>query len=336
VQQTVALPVTEASQVGDARRAAAVLAEGLGLPEAEVGKLALVVTEAASNLAKHARDGLLLLRPLEGPPGVEVLALDRGPGMSDVGRCLRDGYSTAGSPGTGLGAIARLTALLEIHSTPAGTALLGQLRAGPAPPVRPSARLEVGAVSVPYPGETVCGDGWAVEQSAGRDLVLVVDGLGHGSEAAAAAREAVRVFRKKAGLPPAELVRALHTALRSTRGAAAAVADLDLAGQTLRYAGVGNIAGVVLAGGTSHSLVSHNGTLGHALYKAQKFTYAFPNGATLVMHSDGLTSRWGLDAYPGLGLRHPGLIAGTLYRDFRRGRDDVTVLAVRAAGGAGG
>jgi anti-sigma regulatory factor (Ser/Thr protein kinase) len=336
VQQTVALPVTEASQVGDARRAAAALAEELGLPETEAGRVALVVTEAASNLVKHARDGLLLLRALEGPPGVEVLALDRGPGMADVGRCLRDGYSTAGSPGTGLGAIARLAGVFDIHSTPAGTSLLSQFRAAPPAPAGPSAGLQIGVVSVPYPGEAVSGDGWAVARAGGRDQVLVVDGLGHGVEAAAAAREAVRAFRQNVGLAPAEVVRALHGALQPTRGAAAAVADLDLPGETLRYAGVGNIGGAVLADGTSRSLVSHNGTLGHALYKAREFSYPFPKGATLVMHSDGLATRWGLDAYPGLALRHPGLIAATLFRDFRRGRDDVTVLAARAAGGGAG
>jgi hypothetical protein len=104
---------------------------------------------------------------------------------------------------------------------------------------------------------------------------------------------------------------------------------VDLEGEILRYAGVGNIAAVVVSAGGTRSLVSHNGTLGHKLNKTKEFDYPFPRGALLVMHSDGLLSRWGLDGYPGLAAKDPGLVAGVLYRDFQRGRDDVTVLAAR-------
>ena len=123
----------------------------------------------------------------------------------------------------------------------------------------------------------------------------------------------------------------MHAALRSTRGAAVAAVEIDIDGGTLRYAGVGNIAGAVLANGASRSMVSHNGTVGHEARHFQEFSCPFPPGAVLVMHSDGLASRWNLDPYPGLIARDPALIAGVLYRDFQRGRDDVTVLAVRAA-----
>jgi anti-sigma regulatory factor (Ser/Thr protein kinase) len=327
--------VTEASQVGEARRAAAALTARLGFGETEAGKVAIVVTEAAGNLVKHARGGEILLRSLErdGVAGLEILALDRGPGMTDVGRCFRDGFSTAGTPGTGLGAIRRLSSFADIHSTlPTGTALLARLWSGPAP--GPPAGLRVGAVTVPVAGEEVCGDAWAVEQDAGRTVLLVVDGLGHGPCAADAARDAVRVFRENASLAPAEILRAIHLALRSTRGAAVAVAAVDLTEETVHYAGVGNIAGTILSGGAMRSLVSHNGTVGHEARKFQEFAYPFPADATLVMHSDGLASRWGLEPYPGLALRDPALIAGVLYRDFRRGRDDVTVLAAsRPIGG---
>jgi anti-sigma regulatory factor (Ser/Thr protein kinase) len=329
-----AVPVTELSQVGEARRVAIALAAWQGFGETEAGQVALVVTEAATNLVKHARDGVILLRCVHerGTAGLEVLALDRGPGMADVGHCLRDGFSTAGTPGTGLGAIARLSGCADIHSVPGqGTALLVRLWAGPPP--GPPEGLRVGAVSVPVAGEEVCGDAWAVEQADGRAVLLVADGLGHGPDAAAAAREAVRVFRDSAGLGPADILQAIHPALRSTRGAAVAVAEVRLREGAVRYAGVGNITGTVLSAGGDRSLVSHNGTLGHAARRFQEFAYPFPQGATLVMHSDGLSSRWDLDAYPGLHARDPALIAGVLYRDFRRGRDDATVLAASRAGG---
>ena len=121
----VALSVTDASQVGEARRAAAACAKRLGLSATDASNFSIVVTEAASNLHKHARDGSLLIGA--GEAGVEMLALDRGPGMADLGQCLRDGFSTAGSPGTGLGAIMRLSTVADMYTSPAGTAVLARL-----------------------------------------------------------------------------------------------------------------------------------------------------------------------------------------------------------------
>jgi hypothetical protein len=187
----------------------------------------------------------------------------------------------------------------------------------------------VGAVSLPKPGEEVCGDGWAAEVNSSRSLVLVVDGLGHGPLAAEATRQAIEVFRANARLSPVELMGLLHDALRSTRGTAAAVAEVRFDDEEVRFVGVGNIAGTVSREGESRSLVSHNGIVGHQLRKVQEFVYPFPPGALLVLHSDGLTPHWRLDRYPGLAERDPAVIAGVLYRDCKRGRDDVTVLVLR-------
>jgi hypothetical protein len=184
-------------------------------------------------------------------------------------------------------------------------------------------------------GEEGCGDAWAVESSPARTAVLVADGLGHGLLAATAASAAVRVFRQTAGSEPAEIIHALHAALRPTRGAAAAVAVIDHPTRTLRFAGVGNISGTILAVGRRQGLVSHSGTLGHEVRKVQPFEYVWPEGAVLVMHSDGLGTQWDAARYPGLLARHPALAAGVLYRDFRRERDDVSVVAVRDASGGG-
>jgi len=161
-----------------------------------------------------------------------------------------------------------------------------------------------------------------------RELYFVADGLGHGIQAAEASREAVRSFRENAQREPIQIVQALHDTLRSTRGAAIAVAMLNRDERVIRYAAVGNIAGSIRVEGTARSLISANGTVGHILHKVQEFVYPFPEGALLILHSDGLATRWDLNAYPGLLNRDPSLIAGILYRDFKRGRDDVTVLAV--------
>jgi anti-sigma regulatory factor (Ser/Thr protein kinase) len=329
LDSSVTVTVAEPSQVGEARRRAVALAESLGFGPTQAGNVAVVVTEAATNLVKHTTGGLLALRAVEGPtPTVEVLALDRGPGMADVQRCLEDGYSTAGSPGNGLGAIRRLAALFDVHSRPGvGSAVLAQLSAGPPGGAE---QVEIGAVCLPFPGEEQCGDAWAISHEPDRCLLLVVDGLGHGPLATTAAREAVRIFEANIDRRPAEILQLAHPALRPTRGAAVAVAEIALDSRQVRFAGVGNIAGrIIQPNGTSRGLVSHNGTLGHQLHSVGEFTYPWPEGAVLVLHSDGLQTQWGLDRYPGLLGQHPGLIAGVLYRDFGRKNDDATVVVAR-------
>ncbi|WP_250847016.1 ATP-binding SpoIIE family protein phosphatase [Aquisphaera insulae] len=330
------LSINEPSMVGESRRTATSLAGRLGFDETGRGRVALVATEAATNLHKHAGGGEILLQGLEDGAvgGVEILALDRGPGMADVARCLGDGYSTAGSSGTGLGAMQRLVPDFDIHSGPGiGSVVLARLWADTDGGRREAPALQYGAVSVPLAGEEVCGDSWAIEHVAGRSLVMVVDGLGHGPQAADAAREAVRVFGLAAAtVGPADYIREAHAALRSTRGAALAVAQIDHERGEVRYAGVGNIAGAVLDANhevrTTH-MVSHNGTVGHTIRKVQEFSYAWSPGSLLVMHSDGLVTHWQLDHRAGLRVKHPGVAAGSLYRDFKRGRDDVTIVVAR-------
>ena len=332
----IALPLTEASQVGDARRSAVALAAAVGLDDRARADVALVVTEAATNLARHARGGELLFRSVHvgGDAGFEMLAVDRGPGMADLARSLVDGQSTAGTPGTGLGAIARRSDTFDVFTAAAGTVLLSRLWPRPAvPPVRAEhGWLDVGVVCLPVRGEAACGDSWHAQAvPGGRTKVLVADGLGHGLLAAEASRLAVRLFRDHLHLDPVPMVRALHAGLRGTRGAAVAVADLPTASAgDVRFAGVGNVVATVSPadGGRTRSLVSHNGTAGVEARRVQEFAVPWLPGDLLLMHSDGLASRWQLSAYLGLRARRPSTIAAVLYRDFRRDRDDVTVLAV--------
>lgn len=327
-----AIAIAEQSQVGEARRRATSLAANLGFNEIERGKVGIVATEVANNLLNHATDGILLLHPLEkqGVAGIEILSLDKGPGMSNLDECLRDGFSTSGTPGNGLGAVYRLSDLCEIYSVPQqGTAILCQLWADALPEIPKSDRIEVGGVCLPKPGETISGDAWTSCSLENRHLLLVADGLGHGPLAAQASLEAVKMLWENAHRSLPEIVETMHAALRSTRGAALAIADINFENQTLRYAGVGNIAGSVFASGRSSSMVSHHGTVGHEVRKIQEFSYPWLGNGLLIMHSDGLGSQWRLDRYPGLVDKHPSLIAGVLYRDFLRGRDDVTIVVAR-------
>ncbi len=323
------LPLDDASQVGAARRTAVEMAAGAGFDAADTGRVALVVTEAASNVVRHGGGGQLLLRRTNGgSPALDVLALDRGAGMANVDRAMEDGRSTAGTPGTGLGALRRLATVFDVYSR-AGGGTAVYARVGAAGAHAPAA--DCGGVSVPMPGEEACGDAWIEERGPQRLTLMVVDGLGHGPLAAAAAAEAVAVFRRLAGWRPAARLEAIHEALRATRGAAVAIAETDEQHGTVRFTGVGNITAAVLADGTLRHLVSHNGIAGHVAPRIVEYVHPWPPEALLVMHSDGLTTLRDLTAYPGLARRHPALIAGVLYRDLRRGRDDATVVVARAA-----
>ena len=319
--------VTDASQVGEVRRTVAALCRGVGLGDTDAGRAGIVATEAAANVLKHGRGGEVVVSPLDGgdAAGVQLLALDRGPGIPDVDAALSDGHSSTGTRGTGLGAMRRQSTLFEVYTLAGhGTAVLSQIRRAVPPPTA----LEVGALSVAKPGETESGDLWSVEPRPGGARIVVVDGLGHGPLARDAALAAIGAIYGR----PTGAARALedaHQAARPTRGAAVAVAELDWSAEEVRFAGFGNIAGVLLGPERTQSMVSMNGTAGQGLLKPREFTYRFTPGTLLVMFSDGLASQWSFDPYPGLALRHPALVAGVLYRDHSRRRDDVTIVAAR-------
>lgn len=291
--------------------------------------MALVATEICTNLLKHAQGGEVFLSPLSdySEPGIEILAIDRGPGMSDVERCLADGYSSATTPGTGLGAIVRLSQEFDIYSErDKGTVVVARIH-------RPgSARTAVGAALKPMTGEDVSGDAWAVRERDGEIAVVVADGLGHGVMAARAAAEAISAFRRGSDFSPAAILQQVHGSLRSTRGAAVAVAYINKLASTVRYAGVGNISGILIGAGRPVMMISHNGTAGYHSPRFQEFSYPLPEHGLLIMHSDGLHTGWNLDQYAGLRRRDPAIIAGVLYRDATRNRDDACVVVVKTGG----
>jgi anti-sigma regulatory factor (Ser/Thr protein kinase) len=321
--------VSEVSQVAEARRLVSGYARSIGFAEVRVAEIAIVVTELATNLLKHAGSGHILAtyRDDDEGAGLELLALDRGSGMTDVGRCMDDGYSTAGSPGNGLGAITRLADDLRIYSRSGlGSAIMVRFQQQAA---RASLRTLLGAAVTPYPGEQISGDNWAFHETSHGRTLLVADGSGHGVEAARAADLAVRSFLDNAEGSCEEIVDRMHRALMPTRGAAVAVARVDEVARTVRYVGVGNICGAVITGEGIRRMVSHNGTAGHVAPRIREFTYDFTSTPLVIMHSDGLTGRWDLASYPGLPSQHPSLIAGVLLRDHRRARDDASVVAMR-------
>ncbi|MET9229978.1 ATP-binding SpoIIE family protein phosphatase [Lentzea sp. NPDC003310] len=327
------LPVEETAQVGRIRRTAAALAERLGFDATRTAEVGLAATEIGTNLHKHARQGVVLIRSVRGErdAAVEVVAVDRGPGIADVPLAWEDGQSTTGTLGVGLGAVARLATSCAMSSRVGlGTVLVARFAPGPAWAPEWGEERAAG-VTRPINGEELCGDAYAVARGTDRMTLMMCDGSGHGPLAAAASDAAVRLFRAQPFLPPDQMVALLHKSLRGTRGGAVAVADIDLVARSVRFCGLGNIAAAVLGEGRKQGMISVPGVAGHQARTIRTFDYALPDGAVVVLHSDGLTERWGLDHGSDLVNDPPVLIAATLIREAGVRNDDACVLVARPA-----
>jgi anti-sigma regulatory factor (Ser/Thr protein kinase) len=323
------LEIDDPSRAAESRRIATKVAEWEKLPAARVADAAIVATELATNLLKHAQRGMLQIAPISalGSPGIEFVAIDRGPGLANVGDYFIDGYSSKGTSGTGLGAIRRLSDEFDIYSQPGkGSVLLARIFAASGD-ARPAFNL--GFTARQSPGESVSGDSWAVRFGQDSLLIMVADGLGHGTLACEASSAAEAAFRASKEEMPVELVQIMHRALRGTRGAAVAVSRIEFREKQVRFAGLGNISGVVVAPAITHSMVSHYGTAGVEARHIRDFVYPWTDDSLIVMHSDGLSAHWNLSTSPGLMQRHPSAISGVLYRDAVRGRDDACVIVGR-------
>ncbi len=324
-------PLDEASRVGEARRHAAELARALDWDEDDAGRLALVVTELGTNLLRHASHGRLLIAARPASADVEVIAIDDGPGIGDLSRAMQDGVSSGGTPGTGLGAVKRLANDFDmVSSVPQGTLCVARVRHGrAAPAAQAQARVQVGAVCVAAPKEQQCGDGWATGVADGRALVLLADGLGHGPEAAHASGAAVQVLAEHPAGDPRELLQRCHVALQTTRGAAVCIAAWDLDAATVQYAGAGNISGRIVSGVFDKSIATQHGTVGAQIRRPELASAAVPEHALLLLHSDGLETRWKPELIRPLLQRDPTLVAAALWRAHTRHRDDVAVIVLR-------
>lgn len=334
-------PIEEVSQIGESRRAIHQICEQVKFDETNCGKIAIVVNELANNLIYHSKEGgFLIVRELDedGAYGLEILSIDRGPGMMNIQKCLQDGYSTRGSAGTGLGAVQRLSTFFDIYSEIGkGTAILFQLKY----PRKNLDSVELnqnqvqvqanfGVVCLPMPGEQVCGDTWAVETFPNATKIMVADGLGHGPEAFKAANICQRIFHDFKKSEFKNIITEMHTSLKSLRGAAVSMAEFNYDQRKISYIGVGNISGIVCSKEKVHRMISHGGTVGYMSPRMQEFVFDLELNSLLILYSDGIHSQLNLKIYPNLLAHHPSLIAGVIYRDFCRKKDDSTVLVIRA------
>ncbi|HEV7923613.1 MAG TPA: ATP-binding protein, partial [Thermoanaerobaculia bacterium] len=288
IRSSALVAVNDASGVADARRHAQSCAEALRMSETAVGKAGLVATELATNLIKHAGGGSIAFASDEEQPHMlSVISMDKGPGIANVTGAMRDGFSTAGSHGNGLGAIQRAACMFDIWTVQGkGTVLTCRIedearRPRSTVPER-APRVEVAGLCVAMPGEEEPGDAWTAMRGGDDQLTIVVaDGLGHGPMAAAAAREAIRSVRTRPGREVSEMMLDAHGALRATRGAAMAVARIHPSRGVVEFVGAGNIVGVVM-GDAVRRTVSYGGIVGHEMRKTQTFSYPWLPTSILI------------------------------------------------------
>jgi anti-sigma regulatory factor (Ser/Thr protein kinase) len=336
--------VEDPSAAAACRAAGVALATRLRFPAARAAELALAVTEAATNLHKHAREGMLMLRisRADGKPGIELVTIDGGPGVAATSAALRDGHSTSGSLGIGLGAIARLADYSDLWSVPGhGTVLAARFWPEPGRTASGTRGITVPYAGLirPMSGETECGDNFGAIGTSrqGQDGLtltgVLCDGLGHGPLAAIAATAAISAVLEDPDREPAALVERAHRQMSRTRGGALGVAQITSgnngSGGSVVFAGLGNITATLLSPGQRKNMLSVPGIAGHQARAIRQFQYDLPAGASAVLHSDGISGRWNAGALAGLSGRDPLVIAAAILAEAGMHRDDAGILVLK-------
>ena len=337
----------EETHIGTARRVVRRCASELGFDERKLAEVDIAVQEIGSNAMKFARGtGQLFCSRADEcvePAGLEIIYWDKGPGIEDTSVAIRDGYTTTDSLGAGLGAVKRMADEFYIYSvvesqtrklmmygrTTHGTTIIFRKRAVAPDETEGGGEAIWGAMTRPVNGQENNGDAYIIKRFDDRQLLAIIDGLGHGTGAMEAAQEAVASIEKDALQPVETIIRSAHNALRSTRGAVAGVALIDCETGVIEYAGIGNTDFRAFGGRESLKFISLNGTLGSRLDRVKVFKDQLPKVATIVMSTDGISERWDADHYPGLLGLHPQMLCAAVMRDFSRPNDDATIICGR-------
>jgi anti-sigma regulatory factor (Ser/Thr protein kinase) len=338
--------ITDDAHIGTAIRGIRRCANDAGFTERQFAEIEIAVKEIGSNAVKFGQGtGQIFFARTDSklePDGLEIVYVDKGPGIEDTSVAVEDGFTTTGTMGAGLGAIKRMADEFYIFSnvrsqtrrlsaygrTTHGTAIVFRKCVARAQEPKHGKALW-GAMTRPATGFEENGDAYIIKRIGDRQLLAMIDGLGHGLGALEAARAAVASIEASVAQPVETIVRASHEALRPTRGAVLGLAAVDCTTGVIEYAGIGNTDIRVLGGRTPMRFISLNGTLGSRLERVKVFKEQLPKVATIIMSTDGISERWDLESYPGLLGLHPQLLCAAVLRDFSRSNDDATILCGR-------
>ncbi|SDH04643.1 ATP-binding SpoIIE family protein phosphatase [Chitinophaga filiformis] len=305
-----------------------------GLTDKRVAEIDIVVAEIGSNIIKHAGGGEVLVMLTDTPqPAIEILAIDSGPGITDLARMMQDGISTAKTLGHGLGAVKRLSDFLQIYSVKGwGTILVSRFFIKPAEQYPPKPGAEIRTLLIAKPGERVCGDDYYVRSDRAGIRVFLGDGLGHGVEANKAVAAAVHSFRYCMLSDLGEVLRQMHDDVKRTRGLVGTIAVYSNKTQTWKICGVGNIHARMLTAATSRTYLPYNGIIGHNMPRTineQETAHMQGKDQVLILCSDGIRTRWDMMKYPAIFRYDMSVLAAAIYKDNARKTDDMSIVIVK-------
>lgn len=308
------------------------LASQAGFSPVRLGEIDIVVSEIVSNMSKHAKGGELFVKLMKHNdiPGIEIIAIDQGPGIADVPRMMKDGVSTSKTLGHGLGAIQRLSDTFQLYSQKEwGTVILSRIFNAEIP-YRKREPAEIRSLVVPKPGETACGDAFGCVVTPDHLRLFLADGLGHGQEAANASRAAIEAFDGCTETSAVETIRHIHQAVRKTRGLVGTVAIFDFKERFWNICGVGNILTRIQGPGILKNPVSYNGIIGLNIPNSMKDQVVnYEPLQTLIMCSDGIRSRWELLKHTGIARYDLSVMNALILKDHARNTDDMSVASCK-------
>ena len=306
-------------------------AEPVNFTANRIAELELIVSEIATNLLKHAGGGELIVRILteNGNKGLEILSIDKGPGMADPARMIEDGVSTTKTLGHGLGSIKRLSDQFQLYSLKEwGTVLLSRVFTQPVQSL--PTRLGVYPIVLNKPGETICGDAYAWKANPYFFKVILCDGLGHGPLANLAATRACDAFRKSISNDPSDILNEIHKHVKDTRGLVATAAVYDITNKVWKICGVGNISTRLCNALTSKTHVPFNGILGVNISgRIQSQKIENESGDYMILCSDGISTRWETGKHTSVFKYDLSILAAVIYKDYARQSDDMSVIVVK-------
>lgn len=302
-----------------------------GFSEGKVGEIEIIVAEIVSNLVKHGGGGKLLVKPIrqDNIDGIELIGIDNGDGIPDLGRMMNDGVSTTNTLGQGLGAIKRLSTFFQIYTQRGwGTIVLSRvLKETPGYTKRGN---EIRTVIVPKPGEVKSGDGFFCNIDNDEVRVFLGDGLGHGEEAFVAVNAAIDAYKSCTETSAVESIRHIHQQVKKTRGLVGTIAQYSAKEKQWNICGIGNILTRFINGIDVKNHMSYNGIIGYNIPNSIKdHEYQASEVQVMVMCSDGIKTKWDLMKYPGLLKYDLTILAAVLYKDFGRQTDDMAIAAIK-------
>lgn len=323
--------IAEKADCVSAQQEARRMAQAAGFGKENSEEIAIAVAELSTNLIKHAGQGVLKLRSLRGVrSGIEVEAEDHGPGMTDVEQCFADGYSTAKSLGYGLGAVNRLMDEIDVTSSPGpGTHVICRKWIRPTTEPGTPRLWDVGVITRSRLFAEENGDAFVIKHRNQQLLVGVIDGLGHGEQAQAAALAAQAYVQTHDDSPLDKIFLGAGRACRATRGVVMALARFSSAVR-MSFASVGNVEARVCGARERIALMPRRGIVGVDEAHVSVQEIAWDPQWVFVLHTDGLRAHWQWDDFPELAAEPAREIAARLMRKLAAGNDDATVLAVRS------